>query len=34
MMTHQKKKIKINNKEKIIGLSIYNSSKSILKLVE
>ena len=29
-----KKKIKINNKEKIIGLSIYNSSKSILKLVE
>ena len=29
-----KKKIKINNKERIIGLSIYNSSKSILKLVE
>ena len=29
-----KKKIIVNDKERIIGLSIYNSSKSILKLVE
>jgi len=29
-----KKKVIVNDKERIIGLSIYNSSKSILKLVE